>query len=273
MGQEVARLAVSYHQQGSAHHDRGSYGQAEGFYLRSVGVWERAYGPEHPGLVRFLNDLASLYLESKDYAKAESTCERAVRIQRSTPEARDAGDEAKTLLHLGAAHRGRRKFEDSEAAYLKAEEIVRRQFGADSAEAMNVWNNLAVLYDDWKMPDKAMAQVRRALATGGANCSASGALMMTNLAGISSENGLAMEAEQAFRAAADCARRTLGAEHPKTAEVLLRYGAFLRKAHRKRDAAKIESEAKAVRSAAARADHSRHVVDVKDLQATRRSAR
>jgi hypothetical protein len=123
------------------------------------------------------------------------------------------------------------------------------------------------------MPDKAMAQVRRALAPGSANCSRSGALLLTNLAGISSESGLATEADQAFRAAADCARRTLGAEHPTTAEVLLRYGAFLRKANRKREAAKIESEAKAVRSAAARADHSRYVVDVKDLHATRRSAR
>jgi tetratricopeptide (TPR) repeat protein len=220
-----------------------------------------------------LNDLSSLYLESKDYAKAESTCERAARIQQSAPEAVAAGDEAKTLLHLGAAYRGLRKYTNSEAAYLKAEEIVRRQFGADSPEAMNVWNNLAVLYDDWKMPDKAMAQVRRALAPGGVSCSRSGALLLTNLAGISSENGLAAEAEQAFLAAADCARRTLGAEHPKTAEVLTRYGVFLRKTNRRREAAEIESEAKAVRSAAARADHSRYVVDGKDLQATRRRAR
>jgi tetratricopeptide (TPR) repeat protein len=273
MGQEGARLAVSYHQQASEHHDRGSYGQAEKLYLRSVGAWEQAYGAEHPGLVRFLNDLASLYLESKDYASAESTCERAARIQRIAPEAVPADDEAKTLLHLGAAHRGLRKYEKSEAAYLRADEIVRRQFGADGPEAMNVWNNLAVLYDDWKMPDKAMAQVRRALALGGASCSRSGALMLTNLAGISSENGLATEAEQVFRAAADCARRTLGAEHPMTADILVRYGAFLRRANRKREAAEIESEAKSVRTAVARADHSRHVVDVKDLQATRRSAR
>ena len=268
--QDLDRLAVTDSFLGSLRHDQGSYEDAEMFYTQSIGAWEKANGDNHPGLVRLLNDLASLYLDSRQFSKAERTCARSLQIQTNTAGVVPPLDIAKSLSLLGGVNGGLGKYQEAESAYLKAEEIFLKEVGAKSPEMATVWNNLGVLYAHWKLPAKAAVYLQRSTASVGDNCSPGNALMLTNLAAIST--GVPADAETAFLRASECASRAFGPEHPQTAEVLSRYALFLRQNKRKAEAARIEAQVHGIREKVARGDRARFTVDAKDLHAASRNA-
>ncbi len=56
MAQSLNNLAELYRAQ-------GHYAQAEPLFQRSLAIWEKALGPEHPDVATSLNKLAQLYHE------------------------------------------------------------------------------------------------------------------------------------------------------------------------------------------------------------------
>src|SRR4051812_34960463 len=99
--QKLAAMAAHDHELGARLHEQGNYRDAEMLYTRSVERWEKAYGPEHPGLIRLLNTLAALHLDARQLDKAEADTRRALEIQRLAPGVMPAEDEATTLIQLG----------------------------------------------------------------------------------------------------------------------------------------------------------------------------
>jgi tetratricopeptide (TPR) repeat protein len=267
----VAVLAASDdHELGARLHEQGNYRDAEMLYARSVERWEKVYGAKHPGLIRLLNTLAALHLDARQFEKAEAETERALEIQRMAPGVMPVEDEATTLIHLGSVRRALRQFDESEQAYLRAVEILRPRTGPNDHAMANVWNNLGALYAERGMPERAAFYLEQSALAMGEGCSQDGAITLTNFASISDRAGRTETAGKAFQRAADCARQAFGPEHRQTANTLAEYAGFLRKTHQKREAARLEEEARDIRTRAARSDPGRLVVDARELQAASR---
>ena len=66
---------------------QGRYADAEPLYKRSLAIYEKALGPDHPDVARSLNDLALLYAKQGRYADAEPLYKRRWRYEkrRSVP--------------------------------------------------------------------------------------------------------------------------------------------------------------------------------------------
>ena len=56
-------------------------GWAEPLYQRSLAIFEKALGPEHPDVATVLNNLAELYRAQGKYAEAEPLYKRALAIR------------------------------------------------------------------------------------------------------------------------------------------------------------------------------------------------
>jgi len=54
--------------------------KAEPLFKRSLAIWEKALGPDHPDVATSLNNLATLYYQQGDYAKAEPLFKRSLAI-------------------------------------------------------------------------------------------------------------------------------------------------------------------------------------------------
>ena len=65
----LSNLAIMYNQQ-------GEYGKAQPLYERALGIWEAAYGPNHPDVAHTLTDLAVLHLEQARPQQAPTRCLR-----------------------------------------------------------------------------------------------------------------------------------------------------------------------------------------------------
>ena len=61
-----------------AHKEQGQYSQALSCFSRSLAITEKIYGREHPEVALLLNNIADLYQEMKDLAKAEDFYQRSL---------------------------------------------------------------------------------------------------------------------------------------------------------------------------------------------------
>jgi tetratricopeptide (TPR) repeat protein len=60
---------------------QGRYAEAEPLYKRSLAIWEKALGPDHPNVAMSLNNLALLYRATKREKEAQELEARAARIR------------------------------------------------------------------------------------------------------------------------------------------------------------------------------------------------
>ena len=74
MAQSLNNLALLYYTQ-------GQYAQAEPLYKRSLAIWEKALGPDHPSVATSLENLAGLYRATNRDKEAETLEQRAARIR------------------------------------------------------------------------------------------------------------------------------------------------------------------------------------------------
>ena len=61
--------------------NQGRYTDAEPLYKRSLAIWEKALGPEHPDVALGLNNLAALYRNQGRYTDAEPLLKRSLAIR------------------------------------------------------------------------------------------------------------------------------------------------------------------------------------------------
>ena len=74
------RLATSLNNLAMLYRTLGQYAQAESLYQRSLAIWEKTRGPEHPDVAASLNNLALLYQAQGQYAQAEPLYQRSLAI-------------------------------------------------------------------------------------------------------------------------------------------------------------------------------------------------
>jgi tetratricopeptide (TPR) repeat protein len=81
----------------------GAYEKAESLFNRALKIREKALGPNHPAVLKTLNNLASVYLFSKDFAKAEQMYQRVLKIKKDTIGAENESF-ANSLINLASLY-------------------------------------------------------------------------------------------------------------------------------------------------------------------------
>jgi tetratricopeptide (TPR) repeat protein len=139
---EIGRL---FNQAGGYLDARGSYEPAEIFLARSLEIWERQLGSEHPYVAICLNNLAELYRNQGHYGEAEPLYVRSLEIKKCQLVA-DHPAVANSLNNLAELYKAQNRYSEAEPLYVRSLEIRKRQLGADHSAVANSLNNLAELY-------------------------------------------------------------------------------------------------------------------------------
>jgi len=263
----IARILAEY---ASIQQDLGRPGRAEDFYRRALAVWARL-GPVDSERMMTLYNLATLYIERRQYSKAEQLVKEVANAESTT--GRPAlGPEMVNLLGLLAQER--HDFKEAERLYLRSIELSRNRGSAPTEELGSALVGLAKVYFEMGQPAAAAVRAGQALTALESAVGPQHPELITpllNMAFVKRNSGDAQSAEPFARRALDIAERSLGATHPHTADALLEYSRVLRQLHRKRDARKLESRAHTIVANSIRNDPSvAYSVDTRQLAAESR---
>ena len=123
-------------------------------YKNALVIYQKVRGPKHPDTAVGLNNLAVLYQDMGDYAKAEPLCKEALEIRQQAlgPEHRDT---AASLNNLATLYKEMGDYAKAEPLFKEALEIHRKVLGEHPDMATSLCN-LAVLYQN--MGDYAKAE-------------------------------------------------------------------------------------------------------------------
>jgi tetratricopeptide (TPR) repeat protein len=266
-GTQSTAFALTLDAIGSFYDDLGNFRDAESCMMRSLTIWQKLLGPDHPALVRPVNKLAALYLETSQLDKVEKLdLEKwARRVEQALPE---SDDWIRTLEHLAALYSLRGDFEASRNAYQQILDRVPNRGRLGLAERAVVFNNLGLACLRFHKYSDAIRNLTAAreiwIELHGADdrdVAASG----HSLAIAYHNVGRDEEALPLATAAAQSAERLFGPESFRTASTLATCGKILRKLNRKQEAKQIEARVDRIMQQAAYSTPSRHVVDVTEL--------
>jgi tetratricopeptide (TPR) repeat protein len=249
---------------GSVYHFTNRYPQAEQCYRRAVEIEAVAWETADDRPFRSVLNLAGLYIETGQYAKAERLGLRSLAERQPL---RKTADFAKLMALLGdlEQHRGRigTALEFNEKALAIFQELA-----PDGRAAMETLNNLCVLYRESGQNPDALARCERALriAEGVPNLEPSmQALLLANVGTLQFLVHGPAEAEPFFAKALATAEGGLGREHPLVGRILLSYADLLERTNRKAEANKCRHRAKVILKAASATDSTKYTVDLGDL--------
>nr|VFK39751.1 MAG: Tetratricopeptide (TPR) repeat [Candidatus Kentron sp. TC] len=198
--------------------DDGKYAEAEPIARQILAFGETRLGPEHPGTLTSLNNLAGLYLVQGRYGGAEPLFRSALGSQE-----RVLGPEHPSTLmslnNLASLYQGQGRHGEAEPLYQRVLATQERVLGAEHPHALASLNNLAELYRAQGRYQEAEPLYQRALATqervlGKEHPDTLGSL--NNLALLYDAQGRHGEAEPLYRRALEARERVLGKEHPNT---------------------------------------------------------
>ena len=123
--------------------DQGKYTEAEALLRRGLAIYEKAFGPEHPGVAALLTNLANVDKRQDRNTDAEQLLRRAVTIQEKAlgpdPEL------AATLNILGLLYSNQQILARPNPS-LNALAIKEKVLGANNPGTAIVLDNLAGLY-------------------------------------------------------------------------------------------------------------------------------
>jgi len=200
----------------------GRFGEAIPLAERALSIQERALGPDHPGVLKALNDLALLYRATGDYAEAEALFERILEITTAARGPRDPAV-AVTVNNLGILY-----WEQGDRARAvkfleKALEIWQSALGPDDPKVAVALANLASI--DRNSGDSARAESRyeKALAIWEKRADPDYASFLETLRGLGAirrESGDYERAAALLQRALDLVEKVRGAEHAETARAL-----------------------------------------------------
>ena len=139
------------------------YTDAEPLYKRSLAIYEKALGPDHPDVALSLNNLAELYRTQGRDADAEPLIKRSLAIREKTL-GPNHPDVALSLNNLAALYQMQGRYADAEPLYKRSVAIYENVFGPDHPNIATWLNNLASLYHVQGRYADAEPLVKRSLA-------------------------------------------------------------------------------------------------------------
>ena len=256
---EASRL----NQLGFIHNFLGHYAEAESLFQRSLSIWEKQLGSDHPDVATSLNNLALLYRSQGKYAEAEPLFRRSLSILEKQLGA-DHPHVASSLNNLAALYEAQGKYAEAEPLFRRSLSIWEKQLGADHPDVATSLNNLAALYEAQGKYAEAEPLYRRSLsidekALGSDHPEV--ATDLNNLAELYRTQGKYAEAEPLYRRSLSIKEKQLGSDHPSVATSLNNLGSMYYQQGKYSEAEKLLSRALTIRQKVLGNDHS-------DTQAT-----
>jgi tetratricopeptide (TPR) repeat protein len=114
-------------------YQQGRYADAEPLYKRSLAIYEKALGPDHPGVATSLDNLASLNGIQGRYEEAEPLYRRSLAI-REKALGPDHPDVAQSLNNLAALYYTQGRYGDAEPLYKRSLAIYEKTLGPNHSD-------------------------------------------------------------------------------------------------------------------------------------------
>jgi tetratricopeptide (TPR) repeat protein len=245
--QKEHRLAYTYNNLGSVAQDQGRYLEAETYYRRSIAHWQNRGAGPNGGLARTMNNLASLMYGAGRLREAEELVLRAETFaigQLST----DDDEAGVRFLNRGMLYLSRRKYEKAEESYRRALAIWESHRGSHEWDLGRVARDLGFICEKTGRRERAASHYEFARKIWEEYLSAMTATpeMYRDLAALYSALGQKARARLTLEHTLEVTERELGVSHPVRVSLLLQYASVLRQTGEKREAARIEREAKEI---------------------------
>jgi serine/threonine-protein kinase len=161
-----ARAAMAYGQLGRVAQTLGNFNDAEADFRKSADIYASVYGDNHAFVAVELSNLASVYRDTKQYAKAEQVLRRAVQCLTAVLPA-DHLDVGVARVKLGDILVGEKRYQEAEGQLVAGYEILKKQ-NPTASTLRAAREDLISVYVALKLPEKA-ARFRAELAGGGVN--------------------------------------------------------------------------------------------------------
>lgn len=156
-----ARVAMAYGQLGLVAQTLGNFGDAENDFEKSADTYASVYGDNHAFVAVELSNLASVYRDTKQYARAERVLRRAVQCLTAVLPA-DHLDVGVARVDLGDVLVAEKRYQEAEGYLIAGYEILKKQ-NPTASTLQAAREDLVAVYVALKMPEKA-ARFRAELA-------------------------------------------------------------------------------------------------------------
>jgi tetratricopeptide (TPR) repeat protein len=207
---------------GLAETTMGRLEDAEVHLSRTLGIREKALGPDHPDVATALNNLAELYHSQGRYAEAEPLLQRSLGI-REKALGPDHPDVAGSLNNLAGLYDAQGRYAEAEPLLQRSLGIREKALGPDHPRVAVSLNGLADLYRAQGRYTEAEPLFQRALGivekTLGPDHS-DVATALNGLAELYRAQGRYGEAEPLYRRSLGIREKALGPDHPDVAQSL-----------------------------------------------------
>jgi tetratricopeptide (TPR) repeat protein len=137
--------------------------EAESLYVRSLAIYEKQLGTEHPTTASSLNNIAILYYLMGRFEGAELLYVKALAIYEKHLGA-EHPDTATGLNNIAELYRAIGRYEEAEPLYARSLAIREKQLGMEHPDTANSLNNIAVLYCAMERYEEAKVFLIRAIA-------------------------------------------------------------------------------------------------------------
>jgi CHAT domain-containing protein/Tfp pilus assembly protein PilF len=186
---------------------------------RSLKIYEKALGPEHPRVAMSLNNLAVLLETQGNYAEARPLQERALKIREKAlgPEHPDV---AMSLNNLAMLLQTQGNYQEARPLFERALRIVEKALGPEHPDVALSLNNLALLLQTQGNYGEARPLYERSLKIREKALDPEHpdvANSLNSLAGLLETQGNYEEARPLFERSLKIYEKALGPEHPKVA--------------------------------------------------------
>jgi tetratricopeptide (TPR) repeat protein len=202
--------------------EQARYAEAEPLYRQRLHIWERALGPEHPGLTYVLTSLALLYEQQGKYAEAEPLLQRCLHNQEQALGSEHL-DLAVPLYNLALLYNKQDKYAEAEPLFRRCLHIWEQSLGPEHLNLAEPLNGLAYLYAKQGKYAEAEPLYQRALTIREKGLGSEHPDLvepLNGLAGLHLIHKKYSEAELLFRRCQRIRENALGLEHPEIARSL-----------------------------------------------------
>lgn len=256
-----------FNQLGVMYMTKSLYAEAEPLMRRALAIAEASFGPDHPSIARFLNNLTQLLQATNHLTEAEPLIRRALAIDEASfgP---DHPDVALDLNNLAQLLQDTNRLTEAEPLMRRALAIDETNLGPDHPDVAIDLNNLAQLLLDTNRLTEAEPLIRRALAIDEASFGSdhpSFARDLNNLSRLLQTTNRLTEAEPLMRHALAIAEASLGPDNSKVATYLNNLAQLLQETNRLTDAEPLMHRAFAIDEANFGPDHPKVAIRLNNL--------
>ena len=190
--------------------------EAEPLMRRSLAIYEKSYGSEHPRVAAVLNNLAQLLQATNRLSEAEPLMRRSLAIDEKSYGS-EHPDVARALNNLAELLQATNRLSEAEPLMRRSLAIYEKSYGSEHPAVARALNNLAGLLQATNRLSEAEPLMRRSLAIdeksyGSEHPDVAGDL--NNLAQLLQATNRLSEAEPLFQRSLAINEKSLGKDHP-----------------------------------------------------------